>query len=236
MNGYAPRQIAQALRAQPVSYSSAPLGKQGVFGSSGPVSVAPAQYDQSGGVSPEMKEGAKAFGEWLGSPSETADDFTGPPQDTWGNAYKIGASGDGGIMGGLGGMWDKFGNTGGFSSGGAGGGGMGTYLGYANMAKDGFDIFNAAKNVDQKEGGSRVGFGDSAMGAGKGALSGFQAGGPVGAIVGAALGNEKSQWEGGNREFMKSPKGILKSELTGGTGARDLEGWFGLKMNPMDWF
>jgi len=134
-------------------------------------------------------------------------------------------------------MWDKFSGTGGFASGGGGGGGLGTYAGYAGMAKDAFGLGNSMLNTKQGvDGRDKGSIGGSAGAAGMGAAQGFQAGGPLGALVGAGLGNERYQWEHGNRDMMKDPEKLLKSELTGGLAARDMENWFGIKMNPMDWF
>lgn len=226
-----PRQVAQALRAPQQQLQVSPVSRPAVVQSVQQQSSAPAMDQKT------INNLGKAAGEWFASPSETADDFTGPPQDTWGNAYKIGASGDGGMMGGMGGLWDKFSNTGGFSSGGGGGGGMGSWLGYANMAKDGYNIFDNIKNTEQGvEGRDKGSVGGSLASAGQGAMGGFQAGGPLGALIGAGLGNESYQWEHGNRDMMKDPGKLLESELTGGLAARDMENWFGLKLNPKDWF
>lgn len=110
----------------------------------------------------------------------------------------------------------------------SGGGGTGSSLGYLGMAKDAYGISQGMQQQQGVEGRDEGTFGGSLMSAGQGAAQGFSAGGPIGAIVGAALGNESYQWQHGNREFMTSPKGIIKSELTGGTAARDIGRWTGL--------
>lgn len=121
------------------------------------------------------------------------------------------------------------GGTGAGSAGSAGGGStFGQVAGYAGMAKDAFGVARGMQMEQGKEGRDQGSLGGSLMGAGQGAAQGFSAGGPIGAIVGAALGNESYQWQHGNREFMNSPKGIIKSELLGGTAARDVGRWTGL--------
>lgn len=61
MNGYTPRQIAQALRSQPMQAGGGQLGQPRT---SSPISVASAEYDPSGGVSEGMQDAAKAAGTW----------------------------------------------------------------------------------------------------------------------------------------------------------------------------
>lgn len=99
---------------------------------------------------------------------------------------------------------------------------FGQVAGYAGMAKNAYGVAQGMQQEQGREGRDQGTLGGSLMSTGSGAAQGFAAGGPVGAIVGAALGNESYQWQHGNREFMTSPKGIIKSELTGGTAARDI--------------
>ena len=61
MNGYSPRQIAQALRSQPMQAGGGPLGQART---SAPITVAPAEYDPSGGMPEGAQDAAKAAGTW----------------------------------------------------------------------------------------------------------------------------------------------------------------------------
>lgn len=136
-----------------------------------------------------------------------------------GNASYAGDAGGSAVAGG----------TGAGSAGSSGGGTtFGQVAGYAGMAKDAYGVAQGMQMEQGREGRDQGSFGGSLLSTGQGAAQGFSAGGPVGAIVGAALGNESYQWQHGNREFMTSPKGIIKSELTGGTAARDIGRWTGL--------
>jgi len=117
-------------------------------------------------------------------------------------------------------------------SAGAAGSGLGSTIGSAfgglNMAKDAYGITQGMQTPQGVEGRDRGSFMGSAAAAGQGAAGGFSVGGPIGAIIGAGLGNESYQWQHGNRKSLTSVGGLIKSELTGGLAARDIGGWTGL--------
>lgn len=119
--------------------------------------------------------------------------------------------------------------AGGTEAGSAGASGVaGQVLGGLGMAKDAYGIYQGMQTPQGQEGRDRGTFLGSAGAAGQGAASGAAAAGPIGAIVGAGLGNESYQWQHGNRESLTSIGGLIKSELTGGLAARDIGGWTGL--------
>ena len=105
---------------------------------------------------------------------------------------------------------------------------FGQVAGGLGMAKDAYGIYQGMQTPQGQEGRDRGTFLGSAGAAGQGAASGAAAAGPIGAIVGAGLGNESYQWQHGNRESLTSLGGLIKSELTGGLAARDIGSWTGL--------
>lgn len=105
---------------------------------------------------------------------------------------------------------------------------FGSVLGGLNMAKDAYGITQGMQTPQGAEGRDKGSFMGSAAAAGQGAAGGFSAGGPIGAIIGAGLGNESYQWQHGNRKSLTSVGGLIKSELTGGLAARDIGNWTGL--------
>lgn len=122
--------------------------------------------------------------------------------------------------------------AGGTEAGSAGGSAVGSTFGQVmgglGMAKDAYGIYQGMQTQQGQEGRDRGTFLGSAGAAGQGAASGAAAAGPIGAIVGAGLGNESYQWQHGNRESLTSIGGLIKSELTGGLAARDIGSWTGL--------
>ncbi len=115
-----------------------------------------------------------------------------------------------------------------YSAGGSAGGTMGgQVLGGLNMAKDAYGVGQGMQTQQGVAGRDQGSFAGSMAAAGQGAASGSQFG-PVGTIIGAALGNESYQWQHGNREALTSPGKLIKSELTGGLAARDIGRWTGL--------
>lgn len=122
--------------------------------------------------------------------------------------------------------------AGGTEAGSAAGSGLGATTGQVfgglNMAKDAYGITQGMQTPQGVEGRDRGSFMGSAAAAGQGAAGGFSVGGPIGAIIGAGLGNESYQWQHGNRKSLTSVGGLIKSELTGGLAARDIGGWTGL--------
>ena len=103
----------------------------------------------------------------------------------------------------------------------------GKVLGGLNMAKDAYGVGQGMQMQQGVAGRDQGTFAGSMASAGQGAAAGSQFG-PVGTIIGAALGNESYQWQHGNREALTSPGKLLKSELTGGLAARDIGRWTGL--------
>jgi hypothetical protein len=110
----------------------------------------------------------------------------------------------------------------------SGGGTFGSVVGGLNMAKDAYGIYQGMQTPQGVAGRDKGTLMGSAAAAGQGAAGGMSVGGPIGAIIGAGLGNESYQWQHGNRKSMTSLGGIIKSELTGGLAARDIGGWTGL--------
>lgn len=105
---------------------------------------------------------------------------------------------------------------------------FGSVLGGLNMAKDAYGITQGMQTPQGVEGRDKGTFAGSAAAAGSGAAGGASVGGPIGAIIGAGLGNESYQWQHGNRKSLTSVGGLIKSELTGGLAARDIGSWTGL--------
>ena len=114
---------------------------------------------------------------------------------------------------------------------------LGKGMGYAGLAMQGLGL---AGNIGKEQGAydrDKGSFGGQLSATGQGAASGYGAG-PIGAIVGAALGNESYQYEHGNRKggpldlnAWKTSDGLkdkLAYALKGGAVGADVSGWLGL--------